>query len=157
MEKIVLWFKFDWCLFLCVQWTVSQHWFDNGLATKRWPLPEQMITHCNQNWVSSIASMLSNVAEKYLSSGPVFCLLLRVSSDYAQPITGQVTEVACPVIGGAQPELTPSKRQETGPGQLLASQYFCFKANILNSHYIWQSVSWSWAIYCEWTSMATIH
>ena len=42
--------------------------------------------------------------------GPVFCLLLRVSSDYAQPITGQVTEVTCPVIGRAQPELTPSKR-----------------------------------------------
>ena len=39
-----------------------------------------------------------------------------VSSDYAQPITGQVTEVTCPVIGQAQPELTPSKRQKTGPG-----------------------------------------
>ena len=47
--------------------------------------------------------------------GPVFCLLLGVSSDYAQPITGQVTEVTCPVIGWAQPELTPSKRQKTGP------------------------------------------
>ena len=47
--------------------------------------------------------------------GPVFCLLLGVSSDYAQPITGQVTEVTCPVIGRAQPELTPSKRQKTGP------------------------------------------
>ena len=43
-------------------------------------------------------------------SGPVFCFLLRVSSDYAQPITGQVTEVTCPVIGRAQPELTLSKR-----------------------------------------------
>ena len=42
--------------------------------------------------------------------GPVFCLLLRVSSDYAQSITGQVTEVTCPVIGRAQSELTPSKR-----------------------------------------------
>ena len=50
------------------------------------------------------------------SPGPVFCLLLGVSSDYAQPITGQVTEVTCPVIGRAQPELTPSKRQKTGPG-----------------------------------------
>ena len=39
--------------------------------------------------------------------GPHFCLLLRVGSDYAQPITGQVTEVTCPVIGQAQPELTP--------------------------------------------------
>ena len=47
------------------------------------------------------------------SSGPVFCLLPRVSSDYAHPITGQVTEVTCPVIGRAQPELTPSNRQKT--------------------------------------------
>ena len=51
----------------------------------------------------------------YHLSGPVFCLLLGVSSDYAQPITGQATEVICPVIGWAQPELTPSKRQKTGP------------------------------------------
>ena len=50
--------------------------------------------------------------------GPVFCLLLRVISGYAQPITGQVTEVTCPVIGQAQPELTPSKRQKTGPDLL---------------------------------------
>ena len=35
------------------------------------------------------------------SPGPIFCLLLRVSSGYAQPITGQVTEVTCPVIGQA--------------------------------------------------------
>ena len=34
--------------------------------------------------------------------GPIFCLLLGVSSDNAQPITGQVTEVTCPVIGQAQ-------------------------------------------------------
>ena len=44
-----------------------------------------------------------------------FCLLLGVSSVYAQPITCQVTEVTCPVIGRAQPELTPSKRQKNGP------------------------------------------
>ena len=50
-------------------------------------------------------------------SGSVFCLLLGVSSDYAQPITGQVTEVTCPMIGQAQPELTPSKRQKTGPDE----------------------------------------
>ena len=50
------------------------------------------------------------------SPGPVFCLLFRVNSGYAQPITGQVTEVTCPVIGWAQPELTPSKRQKTGSG-----------------------------------------
>ena len=52
------------------------------------------------------------------TSGPVFCLLLGVSSDYAQPITGQVTEVTCPVIGWAQPELTPSKRPKTGPDMI---------------------------------------
>ena len=51
-----------------------------------------------------------------IRSGPIFCLLLGVSSDYAQPITGQVTKVTCPVIGRAQPELTPSKRQKMGPG-----------------------------------------
>ena len=37
--------------------------------------------------------------------GPIFCLLFRVSSDYAHPITGQVTEVTCTVIGQAQPQL----------------------------------------------------
>ena len=42
---------------------------------------------------------------------------LRVSSDYAQPITGQVTEVTCPVIGRTQSELTPSKRQKMGAGR----------------------------------------
>ena len=51
-----------------------------------------------------------------MSTGPIFFLFFRVSSDYAQPITGQVTEVTCPVIGRAQHELTPSKRQKTGPG-----------------------------------------
>ena len=50
--------------------------------------------------------------------GPVFCLLLGVSSDYAQPITDQITEVTCPVIGQAQAELTLSKRQKTGPGSM---------------------------------------
>ena len=46
--------------------------------------------------------------------GSVFWPLHAVSSDYAQPITGQVTEVTCPVIDRAQPEITPSKRQKTG-------------------------------------------
>ena len=41
---------------------------------------------------------------------------LRVNSDYAQPISGQVTEAIWPVIGRAQPELTPSKRQKTDLG-----------------------------------------
>ena len=50
-----------------------------------------------------------------MSPGHIFCHLLRVSSVFAQPITGQVTEVTCPVIGWAQTELTPTKRQKTGP------------------------------------------
>ena len=49
-----------------------------------------------------------------------FCVEI-VSSDYAQPITGQVTEVTCPVIGQAQPDLNPSKRQKTDPDQLTCS------------------------------------
>ena len=49
---------------------------------------------------------------------PFFCLLLRVSSGCARPITGQVTSVIWPVIGWAQSELTLSKRQKTGPGSL---------------------------------------
>ena len=52
------------------------------------------------------------LAERSLSLPPV-------SSDHALPLTGlvagQVTEVTCPVIGRAQPELTPSKRQKIGP------------------------------------------
>ena len=48
-----------------------------------------------------------------LTTRPVFCLLLRVKADYAQQITGQVSEVTCPVIGLAQPELTPSKKQKS--------------------------------------------
>ena len=37
-----------------------------------------------------------------ITAGPVFCLLFRVCSGYAQPITGQATEVTCPVIARAQ-------------------------------------------------------
>ena len=51
-----------------------------------------------------------------MNTVPVFCLLLGVSSDHAQPITGQVTDVICPVIGRAQPELYLSKREKTDPG-----------------------------------------
>ena len=65
--------------------------------------------------------------------GPVLCLLLRVSSDYAKPITGQVTEVTCPVIGPAQPELTLSKRQKTGPG--LSLTIFLLIIQIWWKHY----------------------
>ena len=74
----------------------------------------------NDRWVIESAGwshhLLGNGQSTAIDSpGPVFCLLLRVSSDYAHPITGQVTEVTCPVIGQAQPELTRSKRWKTGP------------------------------------------
>ena len=58
-------------------------------------------------------------------SGAVFCLLLQVSSDYARPITGQVTEVTCPVIGRTQPELTPEQETEYRP--------WCFYMKMWNS------------------------
>ena len=48
--------------------------------------------------------------------GPVFCLLLGASSVCAWPITGQVTSVNWSVFGWAWSELTPSKRQNMGPG-----------------------------------------
>ena len=56
--------------------------------------------------------------------GPVFCLSLGVSSDYAQPIAGRVTEVTCLVIDQAQPELTPNKRQKTGPEYPLLPHFY---------------------------------
>ena len=45
---------------------------------------------------------------------PVFCLLRGASSGCVWPITGQVTSVTWPVIGWAESDLTPSKRQKTG-------------------------------------------
>ena len=51
-------------------------------------MPLMMPTHC---------SMVTWVMPCTIESGPVFCLLLRVSSDYALPITAKVTEVTCPV------------------------------------------------------------
>ena len=68
--------------------------------------------------------------------------LLRVSSDYAQPITGQVTEVTCPAIGWTQPELTPSNGQKTGPGhtrgrQLVIQNHFPVPTHNLNQ--LWPS------------------
>ena len=93
-----------------------------------WPYLRTYFYHWfNQNsiYITSEPLTLLNLMKKkqYLTQstasgwpGPVFCPLLGVSSDYAQPITGQVTEVTCPVIGQAQPELTLNKIQKTGPG-----------------------------------------
>ena len=47
--------------------------------------------------------MWANVVSVW--SGTVLFLLLGESSDYAQPITGQVTEVTCPVVGRSQSNL----------------------------------------------------
>ena len=88
------------------------------------PRMESLLTHTcvtrpqwvNYNVFSLLVYGLDGQEQSY-TSGPVFCLLLRVSSDYTKPITGQVTEVTCPVIGRAQPQLTPSKRQKKGPEQ----------------------------------------
>ena len=44
-----------------------------------------------------------------VESRHVFCLLLGVSSDYAQLITGQVTESTRSVIGRPQPKLTRAR------------------------------------------------
>ena len=71
---------------------------------------------------------------KLLTTGPVFCLLLGVSSDYAQAITGQVTEVTCPVIGRAQPELVPSNRQKTGSKLFLQHLYLSSNKETSNLH-----------------------
>ena len=74
----------------------------------------QIIRKCLTTWKSHISATIWQCrnrcqwASSWSYPGPVFCLLLGVSSDYAQPITGQVTEVTWPVIGWAQPELTSS-------------------------------------------------
>ena len=76
-------------------------WWSNGLGHKYFSRPQCAYT--------------LNGLGKWGISGPVFCLLLGVSSGCARPITGQVTSVTWPVIGRALSELTPSKRQKTGP------------------------------------------
>ena len=61
--------------------------------------------------------------------GPVFCLFLGECPGCTRSITGQVTSVTwplngwtysvtCPVIGRAQLELTPSKKEKAGLGYL---------------------------------------
>ena len=89
-------------------------------------------------------------------SWPVFCLLLGVSSDYAQPITGQVTEVTCPVIGQAQPELTPSRRQKTGPDHWHVGIWFWTHTHIgLFIFFSQQVVTWAQLRNFTWTSSST--
>ena len=73
---------------------------------------------------------VSHITDSWHLSGPVVCLLLDVSSEYAQPITGQVTKVTCPVIDRAQPEFTRSKGQKTGPGGLLTIKMSSYQYKI---------------------------
>ena len=49
--------------------------------------------------------------------GPVLSFLFGVRWGCAQAITGQITEVTCPVICPAQPKLTSSKTYKRGPVQ----------------------------------------
>ena len=69
-----------------------------------------------------------------IRSGPVVGLLLEVSPDYAQSISGQVTEVTCPVMGRAQHELTPSKRQKTGPDEWGTHKLDCLDIPSMSNH-----------------------
>ena len=72
---------------------ISTSWVTYGVSVvKIWETmdPIIMAPHCitRLRWVD-------------VSPGPVFCLLLGVSSGCARPITGQVTSVTWPVIGQA--------------------------------------------------------
>ena len=87
------------------------------------------------------------------SPGPIFRVLLWVSSGYAQPITGQVTEVTCPVIGRAQHELTLSKRQKTGPGpgRGPCSSCWCCLSRPWPYGWCWSCCSWRIRGCCWWS------
>ena len=108
-------------------------------------------------WISQISDPFlglgtcwgSSLSEAY--PGPVFCLLLGVSSDFAQPITGQVTEVTCPVIGQAQPELTPSKRQKTGPA-CIHGQFIFHTLYVADSNYC---MKYGLAPTCHWRLLSS--
>ena len=103
------------------------------------PLIIQLMKPLIEHWLRHYSTRCWNAIETAARcTGPVFCLLLRVSSDYAQPITGQVTEVTCPVIGRAQPELTPSKRQKTGTGCGLFNSALFVHYSTLHGLYIIQ-------------------
>ena len=94
---------------------------------------------------------VSHITDSWHLSGPVFCLLLDVSSDYAQPIIGQVTKVTYPVIGRAHPEFTPSKGQKTGPGgRLNIKSSYQYRnphvkgKTVLRPSYVWHGNPHTW-------------
>ena len=79
-------------------------------------------------------------------TGPFFHLLLWVSTDYSLPIIGKVTEVTCPVIGWAQPELTPSKRQKNGQLRLCSANHR--PGYWSNMPCDWLSTAWAYSKFC---------
>ena len=109
-------------------WQVSKHHTGHSWYAQPWPILSWWLrmTWCQTATRSSATTMMTllwlwcHMSQCKSQFRAFFCLLLGVSSDYVQPITGQVTEVTCPVIGRAQPDLTPSKRQKTGPGDFYA-------------------------------------
>ena len=64
------------------------------------------IYHCQNHYFCPIGYedvplVAEHAYRSVLGAGPIFCLLLEVSSGCAWPITGQVTSVTWPVIGWA--------------------------------------------------------
>ena len=100
---------------------ISYHKLRFNVPMKQWV---KMCEHINPMYqygthkILSSKIMISWYGNISHITGPIFCPLLGVSSDYAQLTTGQVTEITCPAIGQAQPKLTVTKRQKTGPSPL---------------------------------------
>ena len=97
--------SFQWCVIVSERYKRKEYYILDIVCD------EFEVTHM----FSPVCSM-RNSPDGGEQSGPTFHLLLWVRSEYAQPITARVTEVTCPVIGRAQPELILSKRRKTGPG-----------------------------------------
>ena len=124
-------------IFNLISRMIAQYWFIQVMVWCRqatshylnqcWPSSVMPYSICGPqcvNYCTSAAIVLTSFFWNIPVSapGPIFCLLLSGSLGYAQPITGQVTELTCPVIGQAQPDPTLSKRQKMDPEEL----YFYF-------------------------------
>ena len=114
LSLLVLWWHKHWGVFLLSCYTITP---DMVFITVMASFHEMYLVSPHVLWWHKHWSVFL-LSCHTIKPGPVFCLLVGVSSDYTQPITGQVTEVTCPVISQAQPELTQSKRQKTGPDMI---------------------------------------
>ena len=150
---------------LVAWWHQAIIWANVGFSSKVFcgthlrPILHKMfkISICKMNLKNTLVKLLPHFSGaneiksqscRQKDTEPVFCLLLWVSSDYAKPITGQVTEVTCPVIGRAEPELTLSKRQKTGPGEQTAIMPVSTMWSPLPAaNYLIIPVSWSWSAF----------